>query len=115
MKDPASSVIFIDERIFYFVCDGLSQDIRFDDSRTALMLYAFYAWLEWEKPLKCKRSAKNQFSQYATNVDVHNSKLYHNEKDQTKVSIVSKWNMYLQSNDWIKRLIKQNESSVRLG
>ena len=86
MKDPASSVIFIDERIFYFVCDGLSQDIRFDDSRTALMLYAFYAWLEWEKPLKCKRSAKNQFSQYATNVDVHNSKLYHNEKDLVQLA-----------------------------
>ena len=81
MKDPASSVIFIDERIFYFVCDGLSQDIRFDDPRIVLMLYAFYAWLEWEKPLKCKRSAKNQFSQSATNVDVHNCKLYHCEKD----------------------------------
>ena len=31
MKDPASSVIFIDERIFHFVCDGLSHDIRFDE------------------------------------------------------------------------------------
>ena len=31
MKDPASSVIFIDERIFHFVYDGLSHNIRFDE------------------------------------------------------------------------------------
>ena len=31
MKNPASSVIFIDERIFHFVYDGLSHNIRFDE------------------------------------------------------------------------------------
>ena len=51
------------------------------DPRTVLMLYAFLRMTLMGKPLKFKRSAKNQFSQSATYVDVHNSKLYHCEKD----------------------------------
>ena len=58
MKDPASSVIFIDERIFYFVCDGLSQDIRFDDPRTVLMLYAFLRMTWMGKTIKIQKKCE---------------------------------------------------------